>query len=154
MSVAALPNVYQLRIRLYAISPLIWRRLLVRSDTSIAFLHHLTQHAFGWTDSHLHRFIIHGKAYGIAYVGGISFTDDPQQVCLTDFCFRPNERFAYEYDFHDLWRHEIRLEQILPLDPPQSYPACTGGAGRAARRVWWATSLPCAASVLFHRPYR
>src|SRR5262249_20353341 len=44
---------------------------------------------------------------------------------------RPNERFAYEYDFGDLWRHEIRLEQILPFDPTQTYPVCTAGA-RAA----------------------
>ncbi|MCG8352174.1 MAG: plasmid pRiA4b ORF-3 family protein [Chloroflexales bacterium] len=131
MSFAALPEVYQLRIRLCAISPLIWRRLLVRSDTSIAALHHFIQGAFGWTDSHLHRFIIHGKAYGIAYIGGITFTDNPHQVCLANFCVRPNERFLYEYNFHDLWRHEIRLEQILSFDPTQIYPLCTGGA-RAA----------------------
>jgi Plasmid pRiA4b ORF-3-like protein len=110
MSVAALPEVYQLRIRLCAISPLIWRRILVRSDTSIAFLHHIIQLAFGWIDSHLHRFVIHGKSYGIAYIGGITFTDDPRQVRLADFPFRPNERFAYAYDFCDLWRHEIRVE--------------------------------------------
>jgi len=110
MSVAALPEVYQLRIRLCAISPLIWRRILVRSDTSIAFLHHIIQLACGWTDSHLHRFVIHGKSYGIAYIGGITFTDDPRQVRLADFPFRPNERFAYTYDFCDLWRHEIRVE--------------------------------------------
>jgi len=131
MSIAALPEVYQLRIRLCAISPLIWRRLLVRSDTSIADLHHLIQLAFGWTDSHLHRFVIHGKAYGIAYIGGITFTDNPRQVRLATFCFRPNERFLYECDFHDLWRHEIRLEQILSFVPTQIYPVCTGGA-RAA----------------------
>jgi Plasmid pRiA4b ORF-3-like protein len=128
MSVAALPDVYQLRIRLGAISPLIWRRLLVRSDTSMAGLHQLIQLAFGWTDSHLHRFVIYGKAYAIAYIGGITFRDDPHQVRLADFHFRPNECFAYEYDFHDLWRHEIRLEQILPCDPMQTYPVCTGGA--------------------------
>jgi hypothetical protein len=95
MSIAALPEVYQLRIRLCAISPLIWRRLLVRSDTSIADFHHLIQFAFGWTDSHLHRFVLHGKAYGIAYIGGITFTDNPRQVRLATFCFRPNKRFLY-----------------------------------------------------------
>ena len=120
MSLIPSPEVYQLRIRLSAISPLIWRRLLVRSDTSIAALHHLIQHTFGWTDSHLHRFVIHGKAYGIASAGGISFIDDPQQVGRADFCFRPNERFLYEYDFHVLWKHEIRVEQILSLDRAQT----------------------------------
>jgi hypothetical protein len=131
MAPATRPDVYQLRIRLCAISPLIWRRLLVRSDASIAFLHHLIQAAFGWTDSHLHRFVIHGKDYGIAYAGGISFSDDPKLVRLADFGFRINECFFYEYDFYDLWRHQIRLERILPFEPTQRYPCCTGG-GRAA----------------------
>jgi hypothetical protein len=128
MSTVVFSEVGELRIRLCAISQLIWRRLLIRSDTSIADLHHLIQRAFGWTDSHLRRFVIHGKAYGIASLGGISFSDDPQQVRLADFCFRPNERFAYEYDFHDPRRYEIRLEQILSFDPTQPHPVCIGGA--------------------------
>jgi hypothetical protein len=41
---------------------MIWRRLLVGSDSSIADLHHTLQIAFGWSDSHLHRFHIHGRA--------------------------------------------------------------------------------------------
>ncbi len=131
MAASAFPDVYQFRIRLCGVSPLIWRRLLVRSDTSIAFLHHLLQAAFDWSDSHLHRFIIHGKDYGIAYAGGMYFSDDPKRVRLADFGFRLNERFFYEYDFYDLWRHEIRLEQIVTFDPTQRDPRCTGG-GRAA----------------------
>ena len=34
-----MPNTYQLRVVLLEVSPLIWRRLLVRSDTAIAELH-------------------------------------------------------------------------------------------------------------------
>jgi len=127
MATTALPDVYQLRIRLCGVSPLIWRRLLVRSDTSIADLHHLLQAAFDWSDSHLHRFVIHGKDYGIAYAGGMCFSDDPRLLRLADFGFRINERFFYEYDFYDLWRHEIRLEQSVSFDPTQHYPRCTGG---------------------------
>ena len=33
------PFVYQLRVVLRGISPLIWRRILVRSDSTIADLH-------------------------------------------------------------------------------------------------------------------
>jgi len=47
-------TVYQLRIRLDRISPLIWRRLLVTDATTIAELHIIIQIAFGWSDSHLH----------------------------------------------------------------------------------------------------
>jgi len=62
---------YQLHVVLRNVSPLIWRRLLVRSDTSIAELHAILQTAMGWSDTHLHRFRLHGKAYGIARCGGI-----------------------------------------------------------------------------------
>ena len=44
---------------------MVWRRLLVPSDTTIAQLHDVLQIAMGWEDLHLHQFLIHGKAYGV-----------------------------------------------------------------------------------------
>jgi hypothetical protein len=123
----ALPSVYQLRIWLRKVSPMVWRRLLVRGDSTVADLHYTLQIAMGWTDSHLHRFRIHGKDYGVAHLGGFSFADDPRKVSLADFGFRLRERFFYEYDFHDLWQHEIRVEQILELDSKRNYPVCIAG---------------------------
>ncbi len=107
---------------------MVWRRLVARSDSTIAGLHHVLQIAFGWSDEHLHCFRIHGKEYGIPHVGGMSFADDATTVRLAAFRFRTRERFFYEYDFYDHWVHEIRVEQILPPDPPGIYPLCTGGA--------------------------
>lgn len=121
------PIVYQIKIVLRSISPLIWRRVLVRSDSSIADLHHILQIVMGWTDAHLHCFLIHGTEYGIAYMGGISFTDDSRKVLLANFQFRPRERFLYEYDFGDGWQHDIRIEQILPFDRKRTYPMCIAG---------------------------
>jgi hypothetical protein len=54
-------EIYQLHILLLQINPPIWRRLHVRSDSSIATLHDLLQIAFDWSDFHLHRFVIRGK---------------------------------------------------------------------------------------------
>ena len=110
---------------------MIWRRLLVRSDSTIADLHHTLQIAMGWEDARLHEFIIRGKRYGISWLGGIVFSDNAHQVQLDDLRLRVNERFLYEHDFYDQWQHEIRLEKQLPFDPAKSYPVCTGGA-RAA----------------------
>lgn len=56
---------------------MIWRRLRIRGSTSIADLHHMIQIVLSWDDEHLHRFHIYGKDYGIAYVGGLSFSDNP-----------------------------------------------------------------------------
>src|SRR5215813_3537382 len=119
--------IYQLKIALRGISPLIWRRLLVSADTSIADLHHLLQLVMGWTNSHLHRFLIQGKEYGIAYDGGKGFDDDPKQIRLANFRLRLRERFLYEYDFTDHWQHDLRVEQIVGADAKHTYPTCIGG---------------------------
>jgi Plasmid pRiA4b ORF-3-like protein len=103
------PAVYQLRVVLRHISPLIWRRLLVRGDGTVADLHPVLQIAFGWSDEHLHRFVIQGHHYGD---GGRA---DPRCVRLSDLLLRVGERWLYEYDFTDGWQHDIRLEQIVPL---------------------------------------
>ena len=89
-------KVYQLKVTLRHITPLIWRRVLVKSDTTIAQMHSILQIAMGWEDLHLHLFRIHGKDYGIYRSGGISFADNPHQVRLGDFKLRKGERFLYE----------------------------------------------------------
>jgi Plasmid pRiA4b ORF-3-like protein len=90
-------------------------------------LHEILQRAFGWSDSHLHRFHIHGKDYGVAHEGGLSFSDNPDRVRLAQFGLRLRERFLYEYDFYDGWQHDVRLEKALPLNPKRLLPLCTGG---------------------------
>ena len=61
---AAAPSGYQLRVVLRVISPLICRRLLVRSDITLAHLHDILQMVFHWSDEHLHSFQVHGREYG------------------------------------------------------------------------------------------
>ena len=122
-------KLYQLKITLRHITPLIWRRVLVRSDTSIAQMHSIVQTVMGWEDLHLHQFIIHGKAYGIYRDCGISFADDPHLVRLREFKLRKSERFVYEYDMGDWWLHDIRMEQVLPLEARKQYPICIEGDG-------------------------
>ena len=121
------PYVYQLKVWLQGISPMVWRRLLVRSDSTMADLHYTLQIAIGWSDTHLNRFHIHGKDFGVYHSGGMSFADDPEQVPLSAFGFRTSERFLYEYDFGDAWLHEVRIEKRLPIDPKRTYPVCIDG---------------------------
>jgi hypothetical protein len=120
-------EVYQLHVWLREISPLIWRRLSVRSDGTIANLHQTLQIALGWDDAHLHRFRIRGKDYGVSRVGGIGFRYDPDPVHLADFHFRPYARFLYADDFGDLWHRVVRVERRLPWDRKRIYPVCIGG---------------------------
>jgi len=121
-------EIYQLHILLLHINPPIWRRLHVPSDSSIAMLHDLLQIALDWSDFHLHRFVIRGKEYGVSRMGCTTFTTDARKVLLSQFGFRVNERFLYEYDFGDLWQHQIRFEGIQPIRGKKIYPVCVGGA--------------------------
>jgi hypothetical protein len=127
MESAPLPSVYQLRVVVRGVSPLIWRRLLIPADTTVTGLHAVLQIAFGWGGEHLHRFLVHGVEYGISYPGGVGFRDDPHRVHVAELGLRPTERFVYDYDFTDGWRLDLRLEQILAAGAGRVYPVCTGG---------------------------
>jgi hypothetical protein len=120
-------SIYQLRVVLCGVSPLVWRRLLVVSTTSIAELHEILQSAFGWSGEHVHRFLIHGAAYGIPHVGGIVFREDARGVPLSRFRLHCGERFCYEYDFTADWKLDIRLEGVLPFDSKRALPSCIDG---------------------------
>jgi hypothetical protein len=119
--------VYQLRIYVKGISPMVWRRILVRSNTTIADLHEIMQILMDWYDVHLHHFLIRGKRYGIGRIGTMGFMDNPYKIALDHFQFRLNETFVYEYNYFDDWQLKIRIEAKLPLDPQRFYPHCSAG---------------------------
>jgi hypothetical protein len=120
-------HIFQLRVVLRGISPLIWRRLLVRGDSTVAQLHEALQVAFGWDDEHLNRFEIRGREYAVYRDGGGMIGIDARGVRLDGLNLRRLERFLYEYDFGDGWIHELRLEATLSVDPRKAYPICVAG---------------------------
>ena len=124
-------KIYQLKIFLIGISPMIWRRILIPDNSTIKDLHYILQILMGWDDYYLHQFIIRGKRFGISRWHGICFSDNPDQVCLKEFHFRINEKFIYEYNFFSKWQVQIRIEKFLPLDDRKAYPLCIGGTNQA-----------------------
>jgi hypothetical protein len=102
-----LPLLLRLKLLLRDVHPAVWRRVKLADSLSIADLHRVIQLLMGWDDDHLHRFRIHGRDYGITYVGGPSFDEDAAAVRLAQFGFRPTERFLYEYDFTAGWQVEV-----------------------------------------------
>ena len=81
-------EIYQFRAVRRAISPLIWRRLLVRSDSTLADLHEILQVAFGWEDVHLNRFEIRDRGYEVYRDGGGMMGIDAEDVRLCDLNLR------------------------------------------------------------------
>ncbi len=135
---AASGSVFQLRWYVQQISPLIWRRVLLRADHTLADLHYTIQILMDWSDDYLHQFQSR-RRYGIYRPGGIDFLADARDVRLSDLHLRPLERFCYEYNFLADWQLEIWLEQCLPLDPARTYPGVhrwsTPGATGELRRT-------------------
>ena len=123
------PVVYQLKILLLGISPMIWRRVKVSSDSTIADLHYIIQIVMGWKEEHLHQFLIHGVHYGISYPGTGGFVGNAHEIKLSKFGLREREKFSYEYDFNCSWKHQIRVEAILSGESDLASPVCTAGKG-------------------------
>ena len=93
----------------------------------MAQLHEVLQIAFGWEDSHLNRFEIRGREYGVYRDGRPAIHTDARKFRLCDLKLRRLERFMYEYDFAHGWIHDLRIEATLPVDPRKTYPVCVAG---------------------------
>ena len=63
---AGTKNVPQLQIKvtLDGIKPPIWRRIVVPGSLFLGDFHDLLQGVMGWTNSHMHHFIVRGEFYG------------------------------------------------------------------------------------------
>ena len=124
-------TVYQLKITLREVSPPVWRRVLVKSDITLAKLHRIIQVVMGWHNSHLHEFETpYGERYGDATgYRGESDTrmHSEKRAKLGDVLTGEKQRLVYSYDFGDNWEHDIVLEKILPAEPGQRYPHCAKG---------------------------
>jgi Plasmid pRiA4b ORF-3-like protein len=120
-------EIYQLRVVLCETSPHIWRRFLVRSNSSIVDLHQTIQIAFGWSGRRAFAFDVQGHRRGVRLEG------HARDILLADFRFYVKERFTYAYNTADQqgrpWQFAIRLEQKLAMDARQTYPRCIGGVG-------------------------
>ena len=126
----SLPRVYQLKITLKGIRPPIWRRLQVPGATTLAALHQVLQAVFGWTDSHLHQFIVDETYYGepehYEDYDDIETVDEKKAI-LGGVVHREKQRFLYVYDFGDNWEHEIVVEKIIVGNSGSDRPLCLGG---------------------------
>jgi hypothetical protein len=116
--------ILQVKFWLIGISPMVWRRVLAPSSFTLRELHGVIQVAMGWEGIHLYDFQLRAARYGSWEVAAAS-----PDVTLAALRFRKGARFIYEYDLNIPWRHEVRIEDRLPLEVRKTYPLCTGGGG-------------------------
>ena len=121
---------YQLKITLQWSRPPIWRRVVVRADMRLDRLHDVIQIAMGWTNSHLHQFVLGRDFYGEPDPGSDGFGTDTlneKRYTVADLAPAAKKKFIYEYDFGDGWNHEVKVEKVLPPDPGFKHPVCLAG---------------------------
>jgi hypothetical protein len=120
-------QIYQIKVTLKDSKPPIWRRILVRSDITLAALHRILQAVMGWWDYHLHQFIVGQTYFGQPHPDYGFEMRDERRVRLNQIAPSEGSRFVYEYDFGDSWEHILLLEKVLEPESGQQYPVCVKG---------------------------
>ena len=130
-------KVYQFKIVMKDIVPVIWRRILVPETYNFWDLHVAIQDAMGWLDYHLHVFRFRPKHSHKPTEIGIPdedrFEGMPEVlpgwgIPISRYFDTVGTTANYEYDFGDGWQHEVMLEGILLKEKTQKYPKCVDGA--------------------------
>jgi len=126
-----------LRIELRLVEPLVWRRVLVSNQWTLASLHHYLQWVLGWNDSHAHEFQVGDDVvapdWWIYEVGTGSGTEnyrDERRVSVAAVVAQLGARgeFEYRYDMGDGWEHRIVIESVPPSAVADlRLPVCIAG---------------------------
>lgn len=125
---SARKSIYQIKVTLKDSKPTIWRRFLVGNNVTLHELHNILQTVMGWTNSHLHHFIIKGEYYSEPFDEDFEVeTKDESRYKLDQFVGGEGFKFRYEYDFGDSWMHGLIVEKILPFEKGGHYPVCIKG---------------------------
>ena len=132
------PQPIALRIELLDVAPLVWRRVLVSSQWTLASLHGYLQWVMGWTDSHAHEFQI---GAGIVapdwWIQEADFDTDTRRyrderrvsVAAVVSELSAAGEFEYRYDMGDGWQHRIVIESLPRVAETQDLllPVCLAG---------------------------
>ena len=118
-------EIYAIKVTLLGTSPPVWRRILIPRDITLRDLHRTLQTVMGWTNSHLHQFVLPRQKHADPrhVVGTIA---NENRARLGGLIWRVGARLWYEYDFGDRWQHELLLEEVL-LGDEWFHQICVAG---------------------------
>ncbi|KAA3612168.1 MAG: plasmid pRiA4b ORF-3 family protein [Calditrichaeota bacterium] len=125
--VSTTDKIYQIKVTLQDSNPPIWRQLLIDPEISLYDLHKIIQIAMGWSNSHLHQFIINKEYYSIPHEDDWQPVIDERKTHVKKIASAEGKKFIYEYDFGDNWSHDIVVEKILSVEQDSQYPKCIKG---------------------------
>lgn len=130
------PAVYRIRVDLDDANPPISRVLDVRSDLTLDMVHQVLQAAFGWTDSHLHRFALGGGPFDLGSEWflcpfdvdeGEDEGEPASSIRLDETLQEHGDVLRYVYDYGDSWELTLRLDEVLAAGPTTPMAVCVDG---------------------------
>lgn len=129
---------YILHISIAFSEPLIWRRIQVPGEFNLSQLHDLIQQSMGWSDSHVHQFLIGKICYeptmkGTALREAKRFDENKYLVHSLEDDMR--FMFTYLYGAGEGWEHQIQLEEIIPAGKTPQQPLLLAGEGACPPEV-------------------
>lgn len=120
-------TVHRLKIQLSGVKPPVWRRVEIASDTKLPVVSRVLLASMGWTDSHLHAFEVGPTRYAVRDPEFPDDTRSERSVTLAEIAPNPKDRFMFDYDFGDGWRHRVTVEAITEATEAD-LPRCIAGA--------------------------
>jgi Plasmid pRiA4b ORF-3-like protein len=121
-------EVYVIKVTLLGTSPPVWRRILVPRDITLHQLHRTLQTVMGWTNSHLHQFVVQRQRIFDPRSRVATKVANENRTMLGELIGTVGARLLYEYDFGDGWQHELLLEEVL-LGDETFQQTCVAGKG-------------------------
>ena len=122
---------YILTISIAFSDPLIWRRIQVPGDFSLAQLHDVIQRSMGWSDSYVHQFLVGKISYEPTLKSTIireSKRFDEHKYKLYTIEEGMQFMFSYLYGAGEGWEHHLTLEEVVPPTKELKYPIVMAGA--------------------------
>ena len=108
-----LVEVYVIKVTLLGTRPPVWRRILVPRDITLQHLHRTLQTVMGWTNSHLHQFVVQRRTFSDPRSRGGTKVTNENRTRLGELIWTVGAKLLYEYDLGDGWQHELLLEEVL-----------------------------------------
>ena len=128
-------DLVEVKVTLNEVDPPVWRKLIIRADSSLEELHLAIQKSMGWQNCHLYDFFVNYvdkklSANDMPYLfGNEEDCADPSGVTIEDLLFIKFEDIQYNYDYGDCWEHTVEIGNVVLPQSGTTYPICTEGAG-------------------------
>lgn len=121
---------YILHLSITFSDPLIWRRIQVPGEFTLSQLHDVIQQAMGWSDSHVHQFMV-GK---ISYKPTMKSNRPRESKRFDEHNYKLHTieegmrfMFSYLYDAGGGWEHVLQLEEVVPPTRKLKHPVLLSG---------------------------